>query len=222
MIQKYCGQLKSVAYIPHGIDREFAETHYTRQWPQSGEDEIHCIYVSNASLYKYQWNVVRAIAGLRRRGYNLTLSLVGGGKGPAQQLLSETIEACDSEGLFIRQFPFIPHKDIPKLVASSDIFIFASGCENMPVTLLEGMAVGLPIACSNRGPMPEILADGGEYFDPEEEMSIASAVERIIADSDARETLAKRAKSLSSKYSWEKCADETWDFIVTTYGRTTR
>ena len=50
---------------------------------------------------------------------------------------------------------------MPEYLSKSNIFIFASSCENMPITLIEGMASGLPIACSDRGPMPEVLQDGG-------------------------------------------------------------
>jgi glycosyltransferase involved in cell wall biosynthesis len=102
-------------------------------------------------------------------------------------------------------------------LASNDLFVFASSCENLPVTLLEAMAVGLPIACSNRGPMPEVLEDGGVYFDPENAVSIANAVEQIIVDSTLRTRIATKAKSLSEQYSWARCADETWKFIVETY-----
>ena len=55
-----------------------------------------------------------------------------------------------------------------RLLADANLFVFASSCENMPNTLVEAMAIGLPIACSDRGPMPEVLRDGGVYFDPED------------------------------------------------------
>jgi len=42
--------------------------------------------------------------------------------------------------------------------------------------LVEAMASGLPIACSNRGPMPEVLGDAGVYFDPEDPHDIARAL----------------------------------------------
>ena len=88
----------------------------------------------------------------------------------------------------------------------------------MPNTLLEAMAVGLPIACSTRGPMPEVLEDGGVYFDPEDADSIAAAVEKIITDEKLRLSIAKRAKTLSEKYSWARCASETWDFVKAVAG----
>ena len=90
----------------------------------------------------------------------------------------------------------------------------------MPVTLVEGMSVGLPIACSNRGPMPEILVDGGIFFDPEDAESIAKAIEQIIKSPKLRLDLAQRAKTLSQQYTWDRCADETLAFVAKTYLRT--
>jgi glycosyltransferase involved in cell wall biosynthesis len=90
----------------------------------------------------------------------------------------------------------------------------------MPNTLVEAMAVGMPIACSNRGPMPEVLRDGGVYFDPKDADSIADAVEQIIQSSALRLTIAHRAEALSQQYNWKRCADETWAFVVDTYSRT--
>jgi glycosyltransferase involved in cell wall biosynthesis len=109
---------------------------------------------------------------------------------------------------------------LPDLISQSNIFIFASSCENMPNSLVEAMAVGPPIACSNRGPMPEVLCDGGLYFDPENHHSIASCVERIISDEDLREHIAIRAKFLAQRYSWGRCRDETFSNLIATLQQT--
>lgn len=220
VIQQSCGALPSIAYIPHGVDAAFKQSQAVNSWPEAGKRPIRCIYVSNAEMYKHQWVVVEAILLLRKRGHNLTLSLVGGGKGPAQQLLQETIAISDPEGVFVEQLEFLPHADLPALLADADLFVFASSCENMPVTLVEAMAVGLPIACSNRGPMPAVLADGGVYFDPEDAGSIADAIEQIIQSPALRLAVAQRAKALSQQYNWKRCADETLAFVTETYLRT--
>lgn len=217
LIQQSCGPLPSVAYIPHGIGENFKHTKVFNSWPEGGERPIQCLYVSNAAMYKHQWMVVRAIEKLRKRGHNLMLTLVGGGKGRAQQLLEAQIAVSDPYGDFVRQLSFVPQSELPGHLANADLFVFASSCENMPNTLVEAMAVELPIACSNRGPMPEVLDDGGVYFDPEASDSIADAVERIIKDKMLRETVAQCAKILSDQYSWSRCADETWAFLVDTY-----
>jgi glycosyltransferase involved in cell wall biosynthesis len=170
-------------------------------------------------MYKHQWVVIRGIAELRSRGYNIVLTLVGGGTGRAQKMLDEQCRVSDPKGSFVERLDFIPQKKLPELLASADLFVFASSCENMPVTLVEAMAVGLPIACSNRGPMPEVLADGGTYFDPEVAGSIANAVEQIIKDPLLRLRIAQRAKSISEQYSWLRCSDQTWAFIMETYNK---
>lgn len=219
VIQKSCGRLPYTAYVPHGVDSLFRQVHVTNDWSDVGNRPIRCLYVSNAEMYKHQWVVVEAIVLLRRQGHNVTLSLVGGGGGAAQKMLQDAIAIFDPHGVFVEQQEFLPHKKLPDIEAQADIFVFASSCENMPVTLVEAMAVGLPIACSNRGPMPEVLSDGGVYFDPEDANSIAAAIEQIIKNSALRLSIAQRAKSLSQQYNWKRCAEETWAFVAQTYLR---
>lgn len=81
VIQKSCGAIDRVAYVPHGVGDRFKALSPTR-WPLAGDRPIRCLYVSNAALYKHQWVVIRAIELLRKQGYPLELTLVGGGGGP--------------------------------------------------------------------------------------------------------------------------------------------
>lgn len=217
LIQKSCGLLKRVAYIPHGINEEFNIKKPIVDFLKHEEYSIRCVYVSDTSMYKNQWVVVRAISFLRDQGLDINLSLVGGGKGAAQNLLDKTISELQSSKNFVEQIDFIPHKLLPALLVEKDIFIFASSCENLPITLIEAMAVGLPIACSDRGPMPEILKDGGIYFDPDDFNSIAKAIKKIIDSQELRSDISTRAKSISQRFNWYKCSNDTFKFISETF-----
>ncbi len=217
LIQRSCGLLSNVEYIPHGVARHFKLFNKMNKCQVINADFIKCVYVSNADMYKHQWVVVSAIAVLRQKGYNLSLTLVGGGSGNARKILDKQINISDPNAEFVKQKEYVSQHELPLLLSEADVFIFASSCENMPVTLIEGMSIGLPIACSNRGPMPEVLSDAGIYFDPEEVLSIVAAVEKIISNTELSELLGKRAKNLSALYSWSRCADETWAFIKKTY-----
>lgn len=221
VIQRSCGSLKSVSYIPHGVGNRFKHTQPSSLWTDN-DRQIRCLYVSNTAPYKNQWIVVQAIEILRSRGYDLVLNLIGGGSGKEQKRLDKQILTSDPNGEFVRQLGFVPHQDLPSHLANTDLFIFASSCENMPNTLVEAMAVGLPIACSNRGPMPEILSEGGVYFNPEDPQSIADAVEEIVKNPYLRRQIATRAKQRSEEFSWSRCATETWSFITETYLRNKR
>ena len=213
VIQQTTGKLHRTAVIPHGVGNEFREQNAHAEWPRDERRPIRCVYVSNASMYKHQWVVVKAIGHLRSRGYNIELTLAGGGSGRALRLLEKEIARTDTQRMFVKCLGFVQHDDLPGLLADANLFVFASSCENMPNTLVEAMAIGLPIACSDRGPMPEVLRDGGVYFDPEDCASIANALETLVRNAELRVSLADRAKRLSTQYSWSRCADETWTFL---------
>ena len=63
-IQKSSGKIKNFMFIPHGLDEKFHNIKIKEKWPQENE-KIKIIYVSNAALYKHQWNVIEAVSRLK-------------------------------------------------------------------------------------------------------------------------------------------------------------
>lgn len=215
VIQQSCGTLERVAIIPHGVGDAYRDAGLPALWPKAGaRGPLRVLYVSNAAPYKHQWHVVEAVAALRAAGRRIELVLAGGGHGPAAARLQAALDAHDPDGCFVTCLPFLSPEDVAAQLARADIFLFASSCENMPNTLVEGMASGLPIACSARGPMPEVLGDGGVYFDPEEPATIAAALARLIDDPSLRAQVAARSRARSAHFSWSRCADETLSVLA--------
>ena len=90
-------------------------------------------------------------------------------------------------------------------------FVFASSCETFGQILLEGMASGVPIVCSDRGPMPDLLGDAGVYFDPYSVESISKAIKSILQDDSLTKVLIKKGEMRIKNFSWEKCSLETYN-----------
>jgi glycosyltransferase involved in cell wall biosynthesis len=212
IIQQSCGKLNEVISIPHGVSDTFKNKNIRNKWPYIEGEEIKCLYVSNSAPYKHQWSVIRAIHKLRNDGWNLSLTLAGA-KDQAFDLVEEAMKEC-SGNEFVELLDHVPSKKLPDLLASANLFIFASSCENMPNTLVEAMSVGLPIACSERGPMPEVLEDNGVYFDPENIDTIVNSLEKIISDRSFAKNIADKAKVKSLRYSWKRCSKETFDYLI--------
>lgn len=208
VIQNCCGTMKNYKIIPHGVSNNFRDHTKKVPWPNNEVDTIKVIYISPISLYKHQWNLVRAISQLRLKKIKIELLLVGPGEKVALKKLQKEIFTSDPNNEFVTYLDEVKHDEIPKLLSSSHIFAFASSCENMPNTLIEAMCMGLPIACSNKGPMPEILRNAGEYFDPSSPISIRKAIEKIILDSEYREKISRLAIKYSNEFSWEKSANQ--------------
>lgn len=202
--------LANAVVIPHGIDDVFREASVNRRpWPD--HEPIRCLYVSNAAPYKHQWNVVKAVAKIRRSNqFDLKLRLVGGGRGPSYERLLASVNEFDPQNEFVELVEFAPHHAIPGELAAADLFIFASSCENLPITLLEAMASGIVICSSNRGPMPEVMGPDACFFDPERPESISDAILKVVLDPVQREQMRQESLTRSSTYTWNACANKTW------------
>ena len=203
-----------VTTIPHGISLDFLMPPRP-QLPISKyslESPYTLVYVSKTDLYKHHDKLVYAVGKLRNQGYPLRLVLVGP-KGSGALNLEVAMNKVDPRGLFISYLGSIPYNKINALYQSADLGVFASTCENMPNILIELMASGLPIACSNSGPMPEVLGLGGEYFDPEILESIATCLKGLIDSPERREQISNLSFKEAESFSWKNCADSTFSFL---------
>lgn len=204
------------AIIPHGLDPGFflAERSHRPIEACSRASPLRIVYVSIVDLYKHQWQVAAAVAQLRAEGLPVSLTLIGPACRPAFRRLRQALARLDPHSEFVEYAGPVAHADLPARYAAADLCVFASSCENMPNILLEAMASALPIACSNRGSMPEVLGDGGVYFDPEDPVSIAGALRELIASPELRLSYARVAVANARQFSWVRCAHETLDFLA--------
>jgi glycosyltransferase involved in cell wall biosynthesis len=157
---------------------------------------------------------VSAVARLRRAGRPVILDLVGPAYRPSLRRLQKVIDQEDPRGEFVRYRGPIPFTELHHAYAEADVGIFASSCENQPIILLEGMAAGLPIVCSQRGPMPEVLGSAGMMFDPENAASITDAIDRLLHDPELRYRLALEAYRRTDGFTWQRTADQTLEFLA--------
>lgn len=202
--------------IPHGIDTKFykkPKDPITAGEAKRNGRRIKIVYVSIVEQYKHQWNVVRAVRKLSKNGYPIFLDLIGPASPAALLRLENALSEDQNSAGYCRYHGEIDNADLPKHLKEADIFIFASSCENMPLILLEGMASGLPIVCSDRGPMPEILGSGGVYFNPENVESIVVALEQLISSKKLMVESSSLAYKKAKKYSWPSSSLETFKYL---------
>ncbi len=205
-----------VTVIPHGVEERFRIAP-REQRPLAACSERHplrVLYVSIIDFYKHQWHVAHAVRQLRDAGLPIAIDFVGPAYAPALARFQATLRELDPEGRFLHYRGAVPFAQLHELHRDAELFVFASSCENMPNVLLEAMAAGLPIACSKRGPMPEVLGDAGVGFDPEAPDDIASALRALAEDASLRRRCAEAASERARKFSWERCARETFTFVA--------
>jgi glycosyltransferase involved in cell wall biosynthesis len=215
VVSRSVGLRGRVAVIPHGVEERFRQPpRAQRELSEfSAERPMRLLYVSIVDQYKHQWHVAEAVTALRREGLPLCIDFVGPAYRPSLRRFRSTLRRLDPTGTFLRYRGAIPYDALHTLQNESDVFVFASSCENMPNILVEAMAAGFPIACARRGPMPEILGEGGKYFDPERPEEIARAIRALVQSSAHRRRCAEIAFERAAKFSWDRCARETFGFM---------
>jgi glycosyltransferase involved in cell wall biosynthesis len=216
-VERVTGKLTcKTAIIPHGLNLKFYQPPKRQKSITSCDQHtpFRLIYVSIIDQYKHQWHVVEAVASLRRKGFPLVLELIGPAYLPALSRLKQSIERHDPARSWVFYHETVPYNELHEKYLQADLGIFASSCETFGLILLEMMGAGMPIACSKRSAMPEILGDAGLYFDPEKPETIAEVLRKYIHSPELRAAKAKASYARAQTYSWHQCADSTLSFIA--------
>lgn len=201
--------------IPHGIESRFI-TFPKFQEPILKYNEIDrykLLYISILMPYKHQLEVAKAISILRLNGFPVEIRFVGMSWGSYGTKFKSYINKIDPKSEFIFWDGPEKFEGINNYYKSTDAFIFASTCENLPNILIEAMASGIPIACSNRQPMTDVLGEFGFYFDPLNPEDIANTIIKMINDKDLRTKNSIASFKLIKDFTWHNCSHQTFSFI---------
>ena len=211
------GNIKgNTTIIPHGLNKNFIRKptnqigieNYTFSKP------FRIIYVSTIDFYKHQCNLVNAINNIRlKTNWPIQLELIGSYYTPALNKLDKIIRSVNSNCEWVFYRGPLPYETLHEKYFEADLGVFASSCENLPNILIETMASGLPIACSDRCSMPEVLKNAGVYFNPESIDSISDAIFKLIESKKLRTDISLNSFQIANAYNWNDCANSTFHFF---------
>ena len=109
----------------------------------------------------------------------------------------------------VRWLGWTSDEDVAGLLAISDAFVFPSFYEGFGLPVLEAMAAGIPVACSDRSSLPEVAGDAALLFDPGAPASIAAAIETLLTDRAAAGRLRAAGRRRAARFTWERTAELT-------------
>lgn len=177
-------KVNRIEYVPGvGIDTDKfknIEVNRTEKRESLGvsEDDFMIISVGELNKNKNHQVIIRAIAKLRNEKIKYVLC----GQGPLETELRELAKELDVEN----QVKFLGfRKDVPDLMKVADLFAFPSYREGLSLSLMEAMASGLPVVCSEIRGNTDLIEDGkgGYLVEPSDVEGFAKYIKELIEDS---------------------------------------
>jgi glycosyltransferase involved in cell wall biosynthesis len=96
--------------------------------------------------------------------------------------------------------------ELEGLWAIAEVFVFPSLYEGFGLPVLEAMARGVPVACSNASSLPEVAGEAALLFDPRDESAMAGAVQRLFNDPAEAARLRALGLARAREFTWERSA----------------
>lgn len=106
---------------------------------------------------------------------------------------------------------FVSDDDLAALYGSCEMFVFPSFYEGFGLPILEAMACGRAVACSNTSAIPEVADSAALLFDPSSVPEMARAIRDLLVDPALRARMERLALARAAHFSWERTARETLD-----------
>jgi len=123
------------------------------------------------------------------------------------------LEMVKEQGLRNRIFTtgYVDEESLACLYSNALALVFPSLYEGFGLPVLEAMACGCPVICSNAASLPEVAGDAALFIDPYEVDGLASAIDKLVDDSTLRIDLIHKGFERVAQFSWKRAAEETLD-----------
>jgi glycosyltransferase involved in cell wall biosynthesis len=191
-----------IAVIAHGVEPAFSGL-------DRSHTEAYLLCVSTLHPHKNLPRLIRAY-GRKPRDFRLILAGLRGFHAESIERLIDEMGLRDS----VQIAGWVPREQLYSLYARARAFVYPSLFEGFGMPVLEAMAAGVPVACSDIPPLREVAGDAALFFNPLDEDDIASAMERVMSKSSWQERLAVAGRERARGFSWKQSAEQTLTVLL--------
>jgi glycosyltransferase involved in cell wall biosynthesis len=170
----------------HPREKKPCQEHLTKTYRI---DRPFILYVGRIQARKNLPRLVEAYARLHQQGADVQLVIVGKKDWQSELLLAKVRElGLESAVMFTG---FVPFSDLPLFYNAAEAFVFPSFFEGFGLPVIESMASGVPTITSYGSSLEEVAGNGALLVDPSDTGSIATALEKVLHDTELRARLVR-------------------------------
>ncbi len=175
---------------------------------KSNATERRLLYVGRADPYKNLPILIEAFARARAHLPFPCRLLVAGSPDPrypeAMQRAAQ-LNIADA----VQWTGYVSDNDLVSLYQKADALVHPSRYEGFGLQVVEAMACGLPVICSNAGALPEVAGDAALLVAPDDIDGFAREIESVLTDPSLADTLSRKGPPQSAHFTWRTTAEKT-------------
>ena len=195
-------------FRPITDDHLIAETKAKYKIPLEGE---LLITVGGMNAHKNILSLLKAMPAVLKERPNAHLVIVGdtSGKGFWDNVpeLKQFVADHPPLNAHVHFTGYVGDDDLVILLNGVNALAFPSLWEGFGLPAVEAMACGAPVLSSNRGSLPEVVGEGGLFYDPENVQEIEETVVRFLSDASLQKKLSDAAVKRAATFTWAKAAE---------------
>jgi glycosyltransferase involved in cell wall biosynthesis len=196
-----------VRTVPCGVDARF-RPRGDRDAPAPTGRPRDILYVGRSDPYKNLLGLVDAVAQVRaRRSLDVRLRIAGppDPRYPAPQARAHELGLTDH----VQWLGYLADPALVEAYQAADLLVLPSRYEGFGLPVLEAMACGTPVVCSDRSSLPEVAGDAALLVDPDDTTALADAIARVLSDAALAADLRQRGLARARAFTWRRTAEAT-------------
>jgi glycosyltransferase involved in cell wall biosynthesis len=205
-----------IEIVPNGVGPEFtpdADFDAAKFRRAHNLPERFVLYLGTLEPRKNLEQLLRAFAAWRswtaETDHDVEL-VVAGGKGWFYDQIFATVTELRLTN-FVRFPGYIPTEDLVNWYRAAEVFVYPSLMEGFGLPVLEAMACGTPVICSDLPSLRDVAGDAALFFHPQDEPELVQCLERALISPSVRHHLRKAGLERAAHFSWARTAEATLD-----------
>jgi glycosyltransferase involved in cell wall biosynthesis len=218
IIEAYAVNPEHVHVVRHGVEPDFFglagnERYGADLLRAAGVPECrYLLAVSTVHPHKNWPRLLEAYAHLAREGRREHL-VIAGLAGKAWPEVKARVNDAELAGR-VHLLGWQPREVLLALFRFAQALVFPSTFEGFGMPVLEAMAAGIPVVCSDIPPLREIADGAAHFFEPSSSPALADALREMFADKALREQFIERGLERATQFTWTRTAEQTLGVLL--------
>lgn len=174
---------------------------------RTGNEPGTILYVGRSDPYKNCIGLLSAFALVKKQCQFPVRLIMAGPPDARYPEIDGKIASLSLKGVVDRRY--LTDLELANAYKTADLLVLPSLYEGFGLPVLEAMAFGTPVVCSNRGSLPEVAGDAAIQVDPTDIAGLAAAMTRVLTNHALSTEMSAKGLRQAAGFTWPLAASQT-------------